>query len=182
MTLAELRERYKDQVPFVLAEITDGKLTTAHREAVNCYNKFKPMIVKFTDIMVGSTEYQFTGTIPNHVLRVHNFSWPTVGSTDSLVWEWDYAKPILHIIPGRYTITGTMNWNLVDMTLEQLDENDLLCNLLRVELKIAMSNRRRTGTLNELPIDFKGDQFYSEALDEKRELKEQIGMLPPITF
>ncbi len=182
MTLVELRERYKDQVPFVLAEITDEKITAAYREATNYYNKFRPMTVEYLDIMVTSTEYQFTGSIPKHVLRVHNYTWPSVPSTDSLVWEWNYAKPTLYVIPGRYNITGTIDWNMTDMTLEQLDSNDLLCNLMRVELIIAMANRRRTGTLNELPIDFKGDQFYSEALEEKREIKEKIDMLSPITF
>lgn len=179
MDIADLRDRYVDQIPFVLSELKDPRVEAAWRNGAKHYNKFNPQI-KDEVIIVTNTDYTFAGTAPAGILRVYVYGGLTLDtSIDSLVTNWLYRKPILRIEAGQYSVVSVYPWTLDTV---DLDEHPLLDDLIRNELIIICANKRRMADLNELPIGFKGDQFHQEAKDEIERLKEEIKeMMPTIT-
>lgn len=186
MNTNDLRNRYKEQVPFTLTELKDQKLLAAARDAINYYNMYDP-IVQREAILTTTYEHAFPNTndqAPQSVLRVYTYSLGLYNTNaDNLVYEWEYTRPILYIRPGQYFVTTTYDYTLTGLSDTKLNSLPFLSKLIRCEIVLAASDKRRMAHLTELPIDFKGDQFYQEALTERAELYEKIQELATrITF
>ncbi|MCP3683327.1 MAG: hypothetical protein GY861_11620, partial [bacterium] len=153
MTLEELKQRYMYTIPFVESEIKDEILQASFRDAVNYYNKYCPNVKKELVDAAGSGTYTFIGTAPDAVLRIYFHTINYDPSIDNLMIQWDYKKPDLTLLGGTYDVVTVYPWTLDDINL---DYHDLLSDLIKCELIMAMSNRRRMAALNELPLDFKG--------------------------
>lgn len=178
MTVQELITRFKDEVPFVLSEITTDKMTRAFEKAVDHYNKFNP-IVRTESISSWSQVYNFpVDTAPNAILRVYNYSIGLYNNgVGDLMWNWTYERPALYIFPGMYYVVCAYN---ITMANVDFAEHDLLEESVRLNLIKILSNKRRMATMNDLPFDLKGDQFYQEADSELRELRQKIEELTPV--
>lgn len=179
MTLEELRARYVDIIPFTAVEMKDNLLTYAFKQAVNYYNKFDP-VIRNEVLSISYSPYTFTGTVPDFVLRVHYYNMLVPNSDPgNVVYDWYWEKPYLYVYSGMYDIKTGYGHTLANVNL---DDYPLLDKLAMCEIMIALSNKRRMATLNNLPFELKGDQFYSDALTERDRLKEEIGNIVPVHF
>lgn len=172
MTLTDLRDRYEPQVPFVSTELDDDLLNRAFNNSVNYYNLYDP-IIRTEFVYVSSTQYNFPEPgAPDYVYRAYGgiLEIADIGP-NSIDSNWQYIKPILYIYPGDFYLRTGYKHTLDNV---DLDKYYYLDRLIKTEVIMAASNKRRMATLNELPMDFKGDTFYSEALEEQRSLKEKI--------
>lgn len=172
MTLAELRDRYIPQVPFTSTELSDSILQTAFNNSVIYYSQYDP-IMDLEYISTLSTQYDFPEPgAPDYIFRAYGgvLEVADIGP-NSITSEWHYIKPTLYIYPNTYYLRTGYKHKLDDV---DLDNYPYLDRYVRTEIIMGASNRRRMANLNELPIDFKGDDFYREALEEQNALKEKI--------
>jgi len=178
MTLSELRDRYKDTIPFVEAEITDDMLRSVFRECVNFYNKFN-LDTKIEYFISDGGVYTFIPPAPDMLFRVYYTSLTYENRAENLFLDWVYTKPAITIVAGNWTVVTGYN---ITLDTVDLDLHDLLDQFVKNSLIIALSNKRRLGIIPDFPIDGKGDQFYGEAKGEVDRLRGEIQMLAPITF
>lgn len=132
--------------------------------------------------VVGSVilaNYDYNGAVPDGVFRVYYGSLVFDNGPENLYTKWWYAKPVLTIDTGYYDIITGYNWTIDTI---DLDVHSVLDAYIKQLLIIALGNKRRIATVTDLPIDGKGDQFVSDAMQEKQRLEEVINMLMPIGY
>lgn len=181
MEVSDLRNRYVHRIPFVEVELTDNLISTSFEEAANYYSQYYPKITT-RSVLATTQDYVFTENIPDMVLRVYYETLVFMPTVDNLCTDWEYNKPTLQIYAGGYWVVCGSYFTLEDITTDDLREHNLLDKLIRLEICIAAANKRRMAALTELPLDAKGDQFYSDSLDEKREIIAKIDELAPVTY
>ena len=207
MNIIQMKEFYRYILPFTVAELKDNILMSAFRDSVNFYNQYVPRTsVQTVDVMAMVTtfpnqasSFEFINRSPTSILRLYVYMvGPFDTSPNNLIYNWTYQRPVLWAYPGIYYAVCCYDWQMKDFYLENpetgdimgtrvagqvpLNSHNFLIEMIKCNIIIAASNRRRMGVLNELPIDFKGDQFYGEAVAELQTLKEQVQRLTPITY
>lgn len=185
MTLTELKDYVLPRTPFAEIELKDNIIIAGFEDSINYYNKFNPM-TKILPVFCNGWEYTFYEDsavefdVPEYILRVYFYDGFTQRQNqERLVYDWNYIKPILQVAPGNYIARCTFNITLDNVNF---DKDDLLAKLFMCECNIKMANKRRSAEMTELPFELKGDLFFDQYMEEKRELKEAISNLPNVSW
>ena len=167
MTTAEVKEFVAAVTPYSADEISEEALEVLLKEVVKTYNQYRPKVERLV-LEASSSTYTFSDP-PEAVFRVLADGSPAVG--------WRYLPPNLYLpSPGRYVVFLGRDWTPEEISLKEPYFSDLL----RAGALWLLSADRRSVRMDGLPFDLKGDQFYSDGLQEWREALERLAANPSV--
>lgn len=151
----EVTRRITIETPFTKTELSSDILLLAVEKSLSVLNKYKPNTVKSYDIIEN----------PNFTL-IRSYVNPF--DTTSMI-SFDEE---LQLNPGTYFIYSK-SWTLEDLINNRV-AYDYLKSLSVCHAAMFMANKRRSATMNSLPFDIKGSEFYSEFKDRLDALTADI--------
>lgn len=194
MDIESLKNYLLPRTPFAEVEALDGIVEAGFEDAVNYYNKFNPDVELIEVYATSGTSYEFVGSrIPDVVLRMYFFDRMVHSHyKEDIYCQWTYDKPILYCYSGDFLVRVGYNIKMDlsdDSTVSEIahtklifEKHNYLARTFVCECNLKMADKRRSAEMNELPFNLKGDLFYDQFMEERRELREAIMNLPDVVW
>lgn len=132
------------ELPFTTQELTDNILVTALNGALSDLNRFLPRVVEMNSYG-GDTK-------SSTLLRSYTNELDSL-SFEPYIEELGYGLAMEHQVAVDWTLTSVQYTSLSAKYFK---------DLTKYRAAMYMANIRRSATMNNLPFDIKGDQFYEE--------------------
>lgn len=160
LTLLEIQDKMRSKIlletPFISSELKDNILEAALDKALSSLDKYKPRIVKSME-PIANEDYK--------LLRAYKDDLDT-NTQESFIFELGMNTATLYIYAAPWSIEQAYN---NDRAVKKV-----FGDLVKHNAAMMMANVRRAASLNNLPFDLKGDQFYDEAKTSLESLEELL--------